>query len=105
MTSIESVESAHATVSEMAGVTGIVSADSHVHGTVISEVELIAEVSIPIELERPTYSGSYTVESAAGMQSVIATKGKLMSDNITVLEIPFASVSNDSGGKTVTIGR
>lgn len=49
------------------------------------------------------YTGSYTVKPLVSKQT-LATKDKVMSDNVTVLEIPYSEVSNNEGGCTVTIG-
>lgn len=49
------------------------------------------------------YTGSYTVKPLVSEQT-LATKDKLMTDDVTVLEIPYSEVSNNKGGCTVTIG-
>lgn len=49
------------------------------------------------------YTGSYTVKPLVSEQTLV-TKDKIMSDNVTVLEIPYSEVSNNDGGLTVTIG-
>lgn len=68
--------------------------------------------SLDIELELgtiinvgdfPIYEGSYNVTPKVSEQ-VLETKNKSLLDDITVFEIPYASVSNPSGGQTVTIG-
>lgn len=50
-----------------------------------------------------TYDGDYTVTPRVFEQN-LATKAKVMADNVTVLAIPYSEVSNSEGGKTVTIG-
>ena len=49
------------------------------------------------------YTGSYTVKPLVSEQT-LATKDKVMTDDITVLKIPYSEVSNNEGGCTVTIG-
>lgn len=49
------------------------------------------------------YTGSYTVKPSVSEQT-LATKDKVMTDDVTVLEIPYSEVSNNDGGCTVTIG-
>lgn len=49
------------------------------------------------------YTGSYTVKPLVSEQT-LATKDKVMTDDVTVLEIPYSEVSNNEGGCTVTIG-
>lgn len=50
------------------------------------------------------YDGDYIVTPKASEQTVLQTRAKAMIDDVTVLEIPYTSVSNLSGGNTVTIG-
>lgn len=51
----------------------------------------------------PLYEGSYEVEPSAGTQ-VLATRNRLMTEDIRVKEIAYQEVTNASGGKTITIG-
>lgn len=51
----------------------------------------------------PYYDGDYTV-TPRKVEQVLATKNKSMYGNVTVLEIPYAEVTNPSGGLTATIG-
>lgn len=50
-----------------------------------------------------TYSGEYDVIPSTTMQT-LETKHKAMGDDVTIQEIPYAEVSNTSGGVTATIG-
>ncbi len=49
------------------------------------------------------YTGSYVVKPLVSEQT-LATKNKVMANNVTVLKIPYSEVSNNEGGHTVTIG-
>lgn len=49
------------------------------------------------------YKGDYTVTPKVDPQ-MLRTKGKLLTDNVTVKSIPIFEVSNTSGGATVYIG-
>jgi hypothetical protein len=51
----------------------------------------------------PVYSGSYTVTPKTTAQSM-ETSDKIMTDNVTIKEIPYSEVSNPQSGKTVIIG-
>lgn len=51
----------------------------------------------------PVYDGSYQITPKVSEQ-VLETKNKSLLDDITVFQIPYAAVSNPSGGETVTIG-
>ena len=53
--------------------------------------------------DHATYDGSYEVTPRVYAQS-LDTDGKLMSDDVTVHEIPVTSTSNLQGGLTVLIG-
>lgn len=52
----------------------------------------------------PVYSGGYVFTSLVGESQTLQTNGKVMSDNVTINEIPYTSVSNAQGGRTVNIG-
>ena len=49
------------------------------------------------------YEGEYAVTPSVKAQT-LQTAYKMLEENLVVLEIPYAEVSNNSGGKTVTIG-
>lgn len=49
------------------------------------------------------YLGGYKIKPQVEAQT-LQTKHKVMTDDLTVLEIPYAEVSNISGGMTATIG-
>ena len=50
------------------------------------------------------YDGSYEIDPQKTVQ-VLETKDRVMTDDITVLGIYYYEVTNETGGKTVTIGR
>lgn len=49
------------------------------------------------------YTGDYQVTPTASGQT-LETSQKLMTDDVTIQAIPFSSVGNNSGGKTIYIG-
>lgn len=49
------------------------------------------------------YDGSYEVVPQVAPQT-LETQHKVMNANVTVHEIPYAEVTNTSGGMTATIG-
>lgn len=55
------------------------------------------------EKRREVYAGPYEVTPNFEDQT-LATNDKIMQDDVTVLQIPVARVSNTAGGNTVTIG-
>ena len=50
------------------------------------------------------YSGKYEVVSQINVEQSLETAKRYLSRNIIVKAIPYAEVSNLSGGKTITIG-
>lgn len=50
------------------------------------------------------YTGQYVVIPKANDETILQTKNKSMSDNVTVKEIPYYSTSNPQGGNTIYIG-
>ena len=50
------------------------------------------------------YTGQYEVIPLPLMQQILQTADKVLTDNITVAPIPYATTSNDAGGYTVVIG-
>lgn len=76
------------------------------------DIQIGIENSVPdIEIEvaaggegKPPYEGEYTVVSDLHNQVIMHTRGTAMTDNVTVLPIPFYEASNPQGGITLTIG-
>lgn len=54
-------------------------------------------------IEGDPYEGTYEVTPRVYAQS-LETEGKLMSDDVTIYEIPVTKTSNPHGGLTVLIG-
>lgn len=79
------------TVSQESGLTGAINSKWNVSGTVY------------IDGGREKYTGSYEVTPRANEQT-LATANKIMSNDVTVKEIPYAEVANPAGGTTVIIG-
>lgn len=53
--------------------------------------------------EHEKYEGTYIVIPQSKEQ-VLPTSNKYLIDDVTIKEIPYYEVSNDAGGKTITIG-
>ena len=51
----------------------------------------------------PIYDGEYVVIPQAYDSTVLATQGKTLTSNVTVVEIPKVETINASGGLTVSI--
>lgn len=67
------------------------------------EMDMSQTVSVMGELNYPMYEGPYdATPTVDGLK--LATKRRSMSKDVSVEPIPIGSVSNSSGGRTVTIG-
>ena len=60
---------------------------------------LIEKSPLPV----PNYDGIYEI-TPDQEEHIIPTKGRLLHKDMTIHEIPYQEVSNNSGGVTVTIG-
>lgn len=61
------------------------------------------EATVRYNGDLPEYNGAYSVTPNLQMQ-VLETAQKALMDNIKVFAIPYAEVTNNSGGITATIG-
>lgn len=50
------------------------------------------------------YEGTHSVKPSTNKNITLETKKKKLDDNIVIMKIPYAEVSNNSGGYTVSIG-
>lgn len=67
------------------------------------EMDMSQAVSVIGDLNYPMYEGSYDVmPTVDGLK--LATKRRSMAKDVNIEPIPIGSVSNTSGGRTVTIG-
>ena len=67
------------------------------------EMDMSQTVSVMGDLNYPMYEGPYEATPTVGGLT-LATKRRSMSKDVRVEPIPIGSVSNTSGGRTVTIG-
>ena len=67
------------------------------------EMDMSQTVSVIGKLDYPMYEGPYdATPTVDGLK--LATRRRSMSKDVSVEPIPIGSVSNSSGGRTVTIG-
>lgn len=64
---------------------------------------------IDAEIGRPKgdyakYTGEYEVTPKIDEETVLDTAHKVLSDNVTVREVPMYEVTNEAGGNTLIIG-
>lgn len=67
------------------------------------EIDMSHTVNVMSELGYPMYEGPYdATPTVDGLK--LATKRRSMSKDVNIEPIPIGSISNSSGGRTVTIG-
>ena len=62
------------------------------------------EVQTIVKTDLDPYTGAYEVVPKAYQNQLLSTENKVMTRNVLVYSIPYATVSNLSGGLTATIG-
>ena len=67
-------------------------------------VSLRLDIADFVDAGAAPYEGDYTIRPQPWADIVLPTAKRRMADDLTVLEIPYALVGNESGGKTATIG-
>lgn len=75
-----------------------------IYGTI--EPDQIFDITGEVEPEpvQETFNESYEVTTSLTDDTVLPTKGKVMTDDIVVKKVPMTEVSNESGGYTIAIG-
>lgn len=82
---------------------GTLSVAESLVGNLSPTSSITGTITLPAMIGGEPYEGEYTVDPDWGAQS-LATRNKVMSDDVTVNAIYYSEVSNHSGGKTVYIG-
>ena len=72
-------------------------------GAITEKGKLVGGLGISTSGVTEQYDGEYEVIPRVDSQT-LPTKKKVMKDDLTIKEIPFFDVSNNSGGTTVYIG-
>ena len=67
-----------------------------------NEMTLVDDV--PYAQHYDEYTGNYVVTPALYNEQELLTRNKLLTDNVTVREIPITTTTNPYGGRTVVIG-
>ncbi len=88
---------------EVIKLSGTISLRESLSATLSVHDSIVAEIGIPESVGSHPYEGDYVVKPKMHEETVLATNGKLMNDDVTVLEIPYFETSNLSGGTTVYI--
>lgn len=85
-------------------INGFLSGKKTITGKIRNKEQLVGSLGISTSGVTEQYGGEYEVTPRIVSQ-VLQTKQKVMTDNLTIKEIPFFDVSNTSGGTTVYIGK
>jgi len=75
----------------------------HIESVSQEVIHLMSMDTAIIEWQGEPYEGPYSVRPKVTSQSLL-TRHKLMTDNLTVQEIPYYQTTNAQGGYTVIIG-
>ena len=91
-----------AALSPISTLNGKISAPASLNG----KISLSINQSVappPIVEDIPSYEGEYTVSADAFDQTVLPTKNKKLTNDITIEPVTFSAVTNTAGGTTITI--
>ena len=82
---------------------GSISAKSTLSGSISAEETLIGSLSVVKEYEH--YTGDYQVIPLTFNAQALATADKVMTDDITISQVPYWETSNSSNGMTAYIAK
>lgn len=74
-----------------------------ISGDLSNASALVGELDIVSSSDIPPYTGDYVVTPKANDVQTLETRGKLMGDDVTVLQVPIYETTNEAGGTTVYI--
>lgn len=83
---------------------GTLTSVGRLQGTLVGDHHKISgSLTIPNTPGLEVYSGAYEVTPKAWEEQVLATDGKLMTDDVTVFRVPYYETINLFDGKTAYI--
>lgn len=85
------------TLAEEAELVGTLHGEETLQGNLASTQSVTATLTVPPIRGGVIYDGAYEVTPKASEQTVLETRNKLMTDDVTVLEIPYYETYNTSG--------
>lgn len=94
------------TVKQHGELRGTITTNGNLQGNITAKPTLNGTLFLPqrMDTDPPVYEGEYTIIPAAHEDQILQTAKTYVKENIKVTKIPYAEVSNNSGGTTVTIG-
>jgi hypothetical protein len=92
-------------INDSVRLTGSVDGSTQLIGAVHASAQLIGEIQAgSVVVQEPDYyDGAYDIRPSIDSQTV-ATKDKTMREDLLIEAIPYAEVTNNANGVTVTIG-
>ena len=85
------------TISDAITIDGMISNTVQISADMSGAVGLSADITIPDQTGGVPYEGDYTVTPKAHEATILPTTGKTMTNDVTVIEIPYYETSNVSG--------
>lgn len=83
---------------------GTLTSTGRLHGSLVGDDHKInGTLTIPSVVGAETYDGPYEVTPKAWDEQILATDGKLMTDDVTVFRVPYYETVNLFDGKTAYI--
>ena len=71
---------------------------------VLNQNIIIEPIPDSIVNQYESYNGRYQVTPIANVDQVLRTRNKVLEEDMIIEKIPYSAVSNNSGGRTITIG-
>ena len=75
-----------------------------INGKEVLYFPLGTKIILPDGTEVPVYDGPYSVTPRVDQDITLSTSQMMFDEDIVINKVPYAVVTNNSGGKTVTIG-
>lgn len=91
------------TISCRCTLSGVLSPVASLSGTLSPRSSLTGTLTIPRTVMPNPYEGAYEVTPRAHDPVILSTRSKTMTDDVTVLKVPYYETSNIYDGKTVFI--
>lgn len=97
LTGVVRSQSIACTISDAITIDGMISNTVQISADMSGAVGLSADITIPDQTGGVPYEGDYTVTPKAHEATILPTTGKTMTNDVTVIEIPYYETSNVSG--------
>jgi len=82
---------------------GTLSPVASIKGTLSPDASLLGNLTVPTVITPNPYEGDYVITPRAHNTVTLETRNKTMTDDVTVLKVPYYETSNLFDGKTAYI--